>query len=321
MTVPGLVPLPDDVLVEAKMILTNAELLMASLPLPDTIPVAEQRAANRAQMEPPHPQAVDRVVSALGRSITVRVLAPVDEPDGVYLHIHGGAWMMGGYDQQDQMLWDFGLSCNVTVVSVGYRLAPEHPFPACAEDCETAAVWLAENASAEFGAERLTIGGESAGAHLSAVTLLRLRERDLANRFCGANLVYGAYDLSMTPFAREWGERNLVLNTPIVAWSIDQLTPGWSEEMRRSSEVSPMYADLSGLPPALFTVGTDDPTLHDSIGLCEKWNAANANATLEVYEHGFHAANLFPSKLADLWNRSEVNFIRTALKGHVDASH
>ena len=175
--------------------------------------------------------------------------------------------------------------------------------------------------SAEFGTDRLTIGGESAGAHLSAVTLLRLREHDLANRFCGANLVYGAYDLSMTPFAREWGLRNLILNTPIIAWSVEQLTPGWSEEMRRSWELSPLYADVSGLPPALMTVGTDDPTLHDSIGLWERWDAANGNATLEVYEHGFHAFNLFPSKMADVANRSQQTSSAPALKGHVDATH
>ena len=82
-----------------------------------------------------------------------------------------------------------------------------------------------------------------------------------------------------------------------------------------------MFADLSWLPPALMTVGTDDPTLYDSIGLYEKWNAANGNATLEVYEHGFHAFNLFPSKLGDIANRSQEHFIRTALKGRVDASH
>jgi len=322
MTVPGLVPLADDVVAEAKTILTNAELLLANAPSPLDMSVAEQRALNRGQMQPQRDEAVDRVVSARDRSVRVRVLNPhTGAVDGVYLHIHGGGWMMGAYDQQDEMLWNFALACNVAVVSVEYRLAPEHPFPANAEDCETAALWLVENAVAEYGTDRLTVGGESAGAHLSAVTLLRLREHGLADRFCGANLVYGAYDLSMTEFARAWGKRNLVLNTPIIEWSVEQLTPGWSVQMRRSWELSPMFADLSGLPPALLTVGTDDPTLHDSIGLWEHWDAANGNATLEVYQHGFHAFNLFPSTLGDIANRSQEDFIRTALKGHVDASH
>ena len=316
MTLPGLVAVPDDVRAEAQVILTNAEMLLANAPTPDTTPVHDQRALNRAQMEPQTPHAVNRLVNG----VPVRVFTPA-VVDGVYLHIHGGGWVMGGYDQQDGKLAAFARACNVAVVSVVYRLAPEHPFPAGAEDCEAAAVWLVEHARDEFGTERLTIGGESAGAYLSAVTLLRLRERDLATRFCGANLVYGAYDLTMTEFARAWGTRNLVLNTPIVAWSIEQLTPGYSEAMRRSWEVSPMFADLSGLPPALLTVGTDDPTLHDSIGLHERWDAANGNATLGVYEHGFHAFNLFPSRLGDIANRSQEDFIRTCVKGHVDANH
>lgn len=314
--------LPDDVVAEARVILTNAELLLVNAPMPDATPVAEQRALNRAQMQPWRPEAVDRTVRAGTRSVTVRVLNPnAGAVDGVYLHIHGGAWVMGAHDQQDEMLWRFALACNVSVVTVGYRLAPEHRFPACAEDCETAAMWLVENALREFGTERLTIGGESAGAHLSVLTLLRLRELGVTDAFCGANLVYGAYDLTMTEFARNWGTRNLVLNTPTIAWSIEQLTPGWSEDMRTSWELSPMFADLSGLPPVLLIVGAEDPLLYDSIGLHERWDATNANAALEVYEHGFHAFNLFPSKLADVANRSQQRFITDAVKGLTHAPH
>jgi acetyl esterase/lipase len=90
------------------------------------------------------------------------------------------------------------------------------------------------------------------------------------------------------------------------------MTPGWTDDMRRDPALSPMFADVSGLPPALFTCGTDDPTLHDSIGMAERWD----DARLEIYPHGFHAANLFPSKLSDVWNRSIEQFI----KGRIHAS-
>ncbi len=143
----------------------------------------------------------------------------------------------------------------------------------------------------------------------------------MIDNFVGANLVYGVYDLALTDFVQRWGSRNLVLNTPIVEWCVENLTPSWTEEQRRDPDLSPMNADLSGLPPVLLTVGTDDPTLHDSIGLHEKWHAANGNATLEIYEAGFHAFNLFPSKMGDVANRSQERFITSAVKGLTHASH
>ena len=297
-----IVELADEIVAEAKAILGNAEMVLRNAPTPANTPLAETRAADRAGMEPRSDDAVDDGPRRVFR---------VPSPDGVYLHIHGGGWMMGDNDQQDARLWELARNCNVSVVSAQYRLAPEHAFPANADDCEAAARWLIENAVSEFGTDRLTIGGESAGAHLSAVTLLRLRERGLAERFCGANLVYGMYDLGLTDFLRNWGERNLILNTEICRWSVEQMTPGWTDEQRRSPELSPMFADLSGLPPALFTCGTDDPTLHDSIGLAQRW----PGSTLEIYPHGFHASNLFPSKMSDAWNRSIENFIKQAIKG------
>jgi acetyl esterase/lipase len=179
-----------------------------------------------------------------------------------------------------------------------------------ADDCEVAARWLVDNAKEEFGTDVLTIGGESAGAHLSSVILLRMRDA-----FVGANLVYGMYDIALTDFVKSWGERNLILNTPVIEWCVESLTPGWTTEQRRDPALSAMYADLTGLPPVLFTCGTEDPTLHDSLRLYERWQEANGNATLEVYEHGFHAFNLFPSKLADVSNRSQERFIAACVKG------
>jgi acetyl esterase/lipase len=310
-----LVELDDDVRAEASAILTNAETLLATAPTPIDLGIEGARAAAVAGAEPRIESAVNRVVSGCGREIPVRVFN-VDAPDGVYFHIHGGGWNTGAYDLQDTRLWRFAQACNVAVVSVEYGLGPENPYPGPANDCEVAAAWLAENAAAEFGTDRLTIGGESAGAHLSSVILTRMR-----NCFVGANLVYGMYDLALTDFVKQWGTRNLVLNTPIIEWCVESLTPGWTEEQRRDPDLSVMYADLAGLPPVLITCGTDDPTLHDSLGLYEKWQAANGNASLEVYGSGFHAFNLFPSKMGDVSNRSQEDFIRSCVKGRTHASH
>ncbi len=107
-------------------------------------------------------------------------------------------------------------STGLCAVSVDYRLSPEYPYPAAPDDCEDAALWLLERGFAELDVpEVATIGGESAGAHLSATTLLRLRDRHgVTDAFRAANLVYGVYDLSMTPSSRNWGDSFLVLSTP-----------------------------------------------------------------------------------------------------------
>jgi acetyl esterase/lipase len=181
------------------------------------------------------------------------------------------------------------------VISIGYRLAPEHPYPEGPDDCEAAALWLVENALSKFGTERLIIGGESAGAHLSVVTLLRLKDRHGLRPFSGANLVYGAYDLSLTASARAWGDRLLVLNTPYLIWFIDHFV---SPDLRSAPDVSPLYADLAGLPAALFTIGTEDPLIDDTLLMHDRWAAAENRAELAVYPGGSHGFDAFPIMLA-----------------------
>ena len=103
---------------------------------------------------------------------------------------------------------------GLAVVSVEYRLAPENPYPAGPDDCKSAAAWLAAQMPRPSSAPGvLTIGGKLAGGHLAAVTVLRMRDRSGYTGFRGANFVYGAFDLSMTPSQRAFGDRRLVLRT------------------------------------------------------------------------------------------------------------
>ena len=127
-------------------------------------------------------------------------------------------------------------------------------YPAGPDDCEAAALWIIREGTKRFGTTKLAIGGESAGGHLSVVTLLRLRDKHKATPFSAAILNYGCFDLGMTPSARNWGEEKLVLPTAsIVGFRKCFLPPG--TDMSKP-DVSPLYANLSGMPPALFTVGT-----------------------------------------------------------------
>jgi acetyl esterase/lipase len=130
------------------------------------------------------------------------------------------------------------------------------------------------------------------------LTLLRLRERGASRRFCGANLVSGWYDVSLTPSARLWGDRQLVLSTPTLAWFADNLCPQEDAEGRRDPSISPLYADLQDLPPCFLTVGTLDPLIDDSLFLHQRLLAAGTPSELNVVEEGIHGFNAFPTSAA-----------------------
>jgi len=223
------------------------------------------------------------------------VIAPA-QPRGIYLHLHGGGWVLGGADMQDPILERIADNTGQAVVSVEYRLAPEHPYPAGPDDCEAAAVWLVHHCKSEFGTDVLTIGGESAGGHLTAVTILRMRDRHGYTGFHGANIVYGAFDLSMTPSQHRFGNTRLMLRTIDIEQFYNAFLPASTD--RRTSDISPLYADLKGLCPALFTVGTKDALLDDSLFMHARWVAAGNEAELAIYPGGAHGFTLFPNTLS-----------------------
>jgi acetyl esterase/lipase len=114
----------------------------------------------------------------------------------------------------------------------------------------------------------------------------------------------------MTPSVRRWGPRNLILSTPIVEQFADWFVP---PALRADPDVSPLYADLRGLPPALFSVGTLDPLLDDSLFMAARWRAAGNRAELVVYPGGVHAFTAFPIPLATSANLRMLAFLKDAL--------
>ncbi len=288
------------------------EATLAKLPLTHERPVAETR-AERESGGGPLPleilaEGVARSIEGPAGPLRLRQFVPDASPRCVFLHIHGGGWVLGAAHHQDKLLKLFADRCQAAVLSVEYRLAPEHPYPAAPDDCEAAARWLAERAASEFGTSNLFVGGESAGAHLAALTLIRMRDRHGFTGFAGANLVFGCYDLGLTPSARNWGDRNLVINTPMLEWFAEQFVPDASR--RRDPDVSPLFADLGGLAPALFTVGTLDPLLDDSLFMATRWAAAGNPAELEICPGGIHAFMAFPNEPGRLAVERMMQFVR-----------
>ena len=228
--------------------------------------------------------------------VTCRVFDPAGtDRVGTYLAIHGGALMWGSPRMNDVQNAELAERHRVRVVSPDYRLAPEHPHPAAPDDCLAVAQWVLEH---EPGI--IVVGGESAGGHLAVVTLLHLRdELDAIERVAGTNLVYGVFDLSGTPSAR--GSRPsdipdiLEGNGQHVR---DAYLPGRTIEDARDPAISPLYAELHDLPPALFTVGTGDRLLDDSLFMAARWQAFGNETELAVFPDCPHGFTNFPIALA-----------------------
>jgi len=216
--------------------------------------------------------------------VRLRILR-AKNPRGIMIYLHGGGWCAGSADMQDGVMEGYCERLHLTVVSIDYRLAPEHPYPVAPDDCEGAFRWIVENCRKEFQTSRLLVLGESAGAHLAVVTVLRMRDHHDFTDFRGLCLAYGLYDLSGVPSHTRFDNHNLALNSALIDWFIDQFVP---QTLRRNPDVSPLYADLSRLPPALITVGTHDPLLDQSLFLYVRWVAAANQAALAVCPGGLH---------------------------------
>lgn len=237
-------------------------------------------------------------VRAMGRSVRLRIFEPVAGVRGVVLDLHGGGWTIGNARFDDAPNTELAARLGVAVVSVDYRRAVTLPISAQVDDCEAAAVWAICNIGARFGTRALVVKGASAGSHLAAAMLLRMRDAGAAAAVRGIVLYYGLYDFSGTPMVRAAGSATLLLDATTVRETLCKLTPGMTDDARRAPAISPLYADLGGLPRALFVVGADDMLLDDSRRMAARWTAASGNAEVIEAPDSPHAFTKFDTAVA-----------------------
>lgn len=252
-----------------------------------------------------------RAVETGAGAVGLRILRHGDAARGVYLDFHGGGWCIGNPAMDDPVNARIARDCGLAVVSVDYALMPAATLPEVIAQARAAADWTAET----FGTERIVAGGESAGAHLAAHAVLKLRERADFGRVRGAVLFYGAFDLGGTECARNAPADALVLHGPSLRKGGEALLPGLTPEERRSPDLSPAYADLAGLPPALLLCGTLDPLLDDTLLMAACWQAASGNAAVEIAPEAPHAFNRFRTRMAERTNAFVREWINERMTG------
>jgi acetyl esterase len=201
----------------------------------------------------------DRNIAGPGGEIPIRIYSPAGKPNGIIVFFHGGGWVLGGLPSHEYVCRALANSAGCVVVATDYRLAPEHKFPAAADDSYAATKWAADNAGAlGSGANRLVVCGDSAGGNLAAVVSQMARDRGTPE-IRAQVLIYPAIDAATdTDSQKRFVEEGQVLSQRTMAWF-------WNHYLRGREDASNPYAcpnkakDLKRLPPALVITAEYDP--------------------------------------------------------------
>jgi acetyl esterase len=232
----------------------------------------------------------DRTIPGPDGPIPVRVYTPAGTgPFPMLVFIHGGGWVIGDIETHDGLCRSLCNGAGCVVVSVDYRLAPEHRFPAAPEDCYAATAWVAEHAAELDGnARRVAVGGDSAGGNLAAVVALMARDRG-GPPLTFQLLIYPATDLRMrSPSIEENGEGYYLTKRDMVWFRGHYIS---SEQDLAHPLASPLLVpDLHSLPPALVITAEFDPLRDEGEAYGKRLAEAGIPATVSRYGgmiHGF----------------------------------
>ncbi len=257
---------------------------------------SQARAAFRTMLDafrgtlPAIAKSEDRVIPGPAGQIGIRVYTPERTgPFPVAMFFHGGGWVLGDLESHDGVCRALTREAHCVTVSVDYRLAPEHKFPAAAEDCYAATSWVASNGAA-IGADstRLAVGGDSAGGNLAAAICLMARERG-GLKIRHQLLIYPALDSSLQTQSQSDFADGYLLTRADMAWFWGHYLG--SERDRSNPYACPSAAsDLSGLPPAMVITGEFDPLRDEGEEYARRLQRAKVPVVCKRYDgvtHGF----------------------------------
>ena len=221
--------------------------------------------------------------------LPARVYRPAEPgPAPTVLLFHGGGWVIGDLETHDNAARFLCRDCRAVVVSVGYRLAPEAPFPAAVDDALAATRWAAEHLSELGGDQRLALAGDSAGGNLAAVVAQQLRGAG-GPRLAAQLLIYPATDASADYPSRTENGEGYFLDRATIEWFMNQYAP--DPASRVDPRISPLLThDLSGLPPAVVVTAQFDPLRDEGEAYAERLTAAGVPTQVRRFDgliHGF----------------------------------
>jgi monoterpene epsilon-lactone hydrolase len=221
------------------------------------------------------------------------VTAPGSRGDRVVLYLHGGGYVAGSPATHRALTAALSRSARARVLALDYRLAPEHPFPAALDDACAAHEWLTGQG---LSARQIAIGGDSAGGGLSTATMIRLR--DEGKQLPGAAFLLSPWtDLAATgESVRTKAALDPMLVGDIAAYGSFYVGPGGDPF---HPLISPLHAELQGLPPLLIQVGTHEVLLDDSVRLATRVREAQGRVELEVWDGMIHVFQAFPGFLPE----------------------
>jgi acetyl esterase/lipase len=214
--------------------------------------------------------------------ITAEWISCSTSRDGVVLYLHGGAYALGSVNIHREYRSRLALATRLKVLAINYRLAPEHPFPAALEDSISAYRWLRAQ---DFDSSRIVIAGDSAGGGLALSTLVTLRD---AGEPLPARVVCISpwLDLSLSGDSiREKASADPILHLSVLERYASYYA---GTHDRKSPLISPLFADLTGLPPLLVQVGSDEILLDDSVRLTHIARQSGVDITLKIWDGLFH---------------------------------
>jgi acetyl esterase len=288
------------------------EAINAAPPLPAFTSVAEARAAAHEMADrtfrdlqedvPPAWSERDDVVAVSGYEIPVRIYRPRAAQLPVHVYFHGGGFWLGTLEQSDANCRRLAAESDRVVISVDYRLAPEHKFPVPVDDCYAAVCWAADNASTlNVDPSRLTIGGGSAGGALAAAVALMARDRHGPSIRLQL-LEIPVTDLTMSQASIEENATGPVLTKASVAHYVSLYLADPADATHPYA--SPLFAsDLTGLPPAVVTTAEYDPLRDEGEAYARRLTEAGVDVhhvRLEGHFHGsFTMSKLIPSEAHD----------------------
>jgi epsilon-lactone hydrolase len=224
--------------------------------------------------------------------IAVEWLSPLNPvPNSVILYLHGGAWVLGWYNNHRVLAAHIGLASRSRLVAVDYRLAPEHPFPASLDDCLAVYRRLVSDG---IEANQIILAGDSAGANLVLALLLTLRDANEALP-AAAVCISPMTDLAFTGRSF-YTNKDALLNAEFAS-SMSHLYVGSHDP--RSPLISPHYGDMTGLPPLLIHTGENEILLSDAQRLADNARHAGVDATLTVWPKMWHVWHIFAPYLPE----------------------